>query len=281
MDPLQLPSPPTTEQLETSIIPTDPYEEEDGGLDFLEFQALLSKFRVNWKKGKPYNTLRSLKMRAKALSWSPIHLEMIERINALYSRIPRICPGKSTKTFKPGVYSGGLDVEASCPCAKIYGFDPDVWKGIACPHEALLVFNKLASLVRELGIQPSDTVDLDMVIEIIKTHILESRLDEDVEEKGMFDRKWGGMIPTTKEAFWERKQSPSLDIKNQLLDRRNKIYDKLVASREAKNKKKAQESESQAHMDFSNLISSRITKKREIIEHAPDPEDIIEAEYSE
>lgn len=212
-------------------------EEEDPYGAFLRFNKLFSRLRVQWSRPEAHNVTSTLRNRAEMVEWDPKSLKVVEGVTGLLTSIPRRCPGRVTESK---LKSSDDPDSQSCPCSKLYGNDPNVWKGHLCPGEAVRAYQHFVRYVRELGIQPTDHVDLGMIIDIVQLHLIEDRCTENIQINGLFEDKVAAIAQKSAQVYYDRIASSAIGLKERSQGQRMKLYAALMADREKREKIRTQ-----------------------------------------
>ncbi len=214
-----------------------PSDDPDPYGAFLRFNKLFSRLRVQWSKPTPHNVTSTLRNRAEMVTWDPRALKGVEQVTGLLTSVPRRCPGR-VKTSK--LKSSDDPASQSCPCAQLYGNDPDVWKGHLCPGEAVRAYQHFVRYVRELDIEPSDHVDIGMVLDIIQLHLVEDRCNESIQIEGLYEDKAAVVTQKDSKVYYDRIPHNALAMKAAAQKQRLVLYKALMADRDRREKMRAQ-----------------------------------------
>lgn len=163
----------------------------------------------------------STSFKARVLGWSKEQIVQVEGRVGLWDRFPMTCRGAQ------------CPFAARCPVSHRSEFI-----GTPCIVEQVEAYRLFVAYVRELEVSPDDHVDLQMISELVRLHLMQRRLEltlaeEDVTEE--VNTVVGGRVVTNREV--NKLMSELRNIRNDIL----KLYDKLLASREARLKKRVAE----------------------------------------
>lgn len=182
---------------------------------------------------------------ARHLDWYVPEVRSANQTLGLYKNLPMICQ------------ASGCHYASQCPTAPDFMF-----KGRPCPLEVVQSFRLFVGYVREMDIRPNDSVDLDLIGELVRIQIQIQRIDQQLQAHGMLVDSVGGIAQQKGTAIFEKAQHPLLTHQSRLRDDRNRIHKSLIASRSEK--KKVQQSDGQQQMGAMAILQ----KMRQMAEAA-------------
>jgi hypothetical protein len=172
---------------------------------------------------------------AKHLNWYVPEVKSTNQTLGLYKNLPMICQ------------ASGCHWASQCPT------NPDfIFQGRPCPLEVIQAFRLFVGYVREMGATPNDSVDLDLIGELVRIQIQIQRIDQQLQVQGMLVDSVGGIAQQKGTAIWEKAQHPLLVHQSRLRDDRNRIHKSLIVSREGK--KKVEQVEGKQKMDALSIM---------------------------
>jgi len=111
-------------------------------------------------------------------------------------------------------------------------------------------YNHFLEYMVSLNIQPSDYTDIQMVLDLVRTHILSWRIDQMLSLEGMMQEN---ITVQGNRSSVTRVSHPLLAEQRALLRERQVIYDKLMASRRARLER--EQMEGRAQLDFARMLT--------------------------
>ena len=132
-----------------------------------------------------------------------------------------------------------------CPVSS----DPS-FVGTGCVMELAEAYNHFLEYMVSLNIQPSDYTDIQMVLDLVRTHILSWRIDQMLSLEGMMQEN---ITVQGNRSSVTRVSHPLLAEQRALLRERQVIYDKLMASRRARLER--EQMEGRAQLDFARMLT--------------------------
>jgi len=132
---------------------------------------------------------------------------------------------------------------SDCPFATICiyekaGIAPE---GYGCPEEMIVIDQLVPALVRDLQVDPEDVVELDMIAEYIDAELQELRAQKELAIRGQIEESVTTVDPATGTAYYERKKSPSLSVKERAQRRKEQLRKAFLATREMRRKYRVDE----------------------------------------
>lgn len=171
---------------------------------------------------------------AKHLNWYVPEVRSVNQTLGLYKSLPMICQ------------ASGCHWAGQCPSAPDFMFE-----GRPCPLEMIQSFRLFRGYVREMEVRPDDSVDLDLIGELVRIQIQMQRIDQQLQVHGMLVNTIGGVNQKEGKALYEKTQHPLFTRQSQLREDRNRIHKSLIANRAEKEKLKQVEGRQKMDMlDF-------------------------------
>jgi len=147
------------------------------------------------------------------------------RTFGLKQRLPMVCQGPE------------------CPFASICVYEKAgiAPVGYGCPEEKIVIDQLVPALVRDLQVDPEDVVELDMIAEYIDAELQEMRAQKELAIRGQIEESVSTVDPATGVAYYEKKESPSLSVKERAQRRKEALRKSFLATREMRRKYKVDE----------------------------------------
>lgn len=184
------------------------------------------------------------KKQATHLDWRVNEVRSVNSNLGLYTSLPMVCQ------------ASGCFWASQCPTRPDFAF-----KGRLCPLEIIEAYKFFVGYVRDLGIKPTDYVDLRLVEDLIRIDLQLRQVDQRLQLQGMESDTVGGVAQGTGTAIWEKTSHPLLATQDKLRNRRREIHKSLIASKV--DKKELERKEGKQKVDtlaLWNRISDRIDK---------------------
>lgn len=203
----------------------------------------------------------TLTRQARLMGWYVQEVRSTNSRLGIYEKLPMIC--KAEKCYWASM----------CPTANTN--PPFLFEGLRCPLEIIEIFKSFASYVHELGIEPDDYVDLQMVADLVRMDLQLSRIDQEIQIAGMTTDQVVGIVQNQGTAIKDRLVNPLLDKQMKLRSDRTKAYKELIATRVSK--AEAEQNEKKRELDVLTFMN----KLRQGVEGAlPKATEIIDAEVT-
>jgi hypothetical protein len=170
--------------------------------------------------------------------WTAEEISAVEEQLTIYKELPIVCKGDS------------------CPFADICPLVSNGlvkrWLGVGCPIEVVDAFRHFAGYINDLSITPTDYVDIQMVNDLVRLQILMGRCDKLIRRESPVETMVVGTDSKTGLKHDTRQPNQLLEAQRRLRQDIHKIYQLLVASRQAKVDAEAKQ---QRKADVSNQMA--------------------------
>lgn len=169
------------------------------------------------------------------LEWYVDEVRSVNRILGLYDKLPMLCPGEK------------------CYWAELCPTKPDfMFVGLRCPLEIVEVWRLFFRYVQELRIYPDRHVDLSMIADLVRIDLQIHRIDQQIQIQGMLRDEVAAVVQNTGEAKYKKVIHPLIPVQCKLREQRDRIYEDLVATRDAR--EKAEREKGKTVMDAMELM---------------------------
>ncbi|GIV22122.1 MAG: hypothetical protein KatS3mg023_3873 [Armatimonadota bacterium] len=161
------------------------------------------------------------RMKSQLMGWDVRSVRMVESHVGIWDRFPMTCRGLECPFAN------------RCPVSHRPEF-----LGTPCILEQIEAYRLFAAYVRELDIGPLDHVDLQMVSELVRLHLMQRRIELTLAGEGVTEEVStviGGKVVTNREI--NKLMGELRNIRKDMM----MLYDKLLVSREARLKKQVAE----------------------------------------
>jgi len=158
--------------------------------------------------------------KSKYLPWTVKELRAVEPQLTISTTLPIECKGEDC------VFAD------SCPLVK-----HDVVSralGNPCPIECVDAFRYFSGYVTDLGVKPTDFTDLQMINDLVRLQIMINRCDKFLQKEDPFEVTVAGVDARTSLSHNARAPHALVHQQKMLRQDMDKIYQRLLASRDAK-----------------------------------------------
>ena len=122
--------------------------------------------------------------------------------------------------------------------------------GTPCILQAMEAYSHFRDYVVSLQINPTDYTDLQMVVDLVRTHVLSWWIDQLLAVEGIMQENTS---VSGKNVSRTRVAHPLLAEQRALMQQRNQIYKELMASRRARLERESMEGK--ARLDFARMLA--------------------------
>jgi len=205
----------------------------------------------------------SKKQKGWHIPWKARELEYVESCMTVFTNVPIKCKGHECP-FKN-----------SCPLIKHNVVERAI--GENCPVEIVDAFRYFAGYVVDLGIQPNDYTDIQMINDIVRLQLMINRCDKLLQNEDPISVIIEGVDAKTTLRHNNRGPHP-LVVQQQMLRRdMDVLYQRLVASREARlleesRRGKSKDMVSQLSALMEKARQERLAKQQETTQSSEDPQ---------
>jgi hypothetical protein len=193
---------------------------------------LLPVLNIDFKKSPADQILPCSDLeQSQDLGWSIDDVRVINQGLGLYETIPMVCKG------------------SDCFWATRCKTGPEfLFKDFPCPIQVQEAYTHFVDLVQELEVKPDDNVDMKMIADLVRIDMRIKAIDMQVAIEGQMTDVPHSLWQSRGEIKYAKGVHPLLAEQHKQRDARNKLYDKLIASREAKKKSEAMEGKKEADL---------------------------------
>jgi len=200
-------------------------------------------------------------------NWTTADVRRVNSQHGLYTDIPWICRGDS------------------CPSSAHCPIDPAArtqFIGKNCPVEVVESFKLFAGYVLDLNILPQDFTDLQVIVDLVRLHLLLRRCDYYQKDKPIYDFKGGSVVQSKGEVTMDKVPNLGFEMAERIRKDLTKKYDSLIATR--KGKLHAAAAFGKEKSDVTTLFASLKEAGKQTAKHkalkSSNATDAIDAEYA-
>jgi len=137
--------------------------------------------------------------------------------------------------------------------------------GTPCVLQQKEIYSHFRDYVVSLQINPTDYTDLQMVVDLVRTHVLSWWIDQLLAVEGIVQEN---TTVSGRSESRTRVAHPLLAEQRALMQQRNQIYKELMASRRARLEREA--IEGKAQLDFARMLA-QVAKRAGVLSSREDP----------
>ena len=177
---------------------------------------------------------------------------------SLKNRLPMVCEGEDCPYQKVCVYYKA-------------GLAP---RGHGCPEEKIIIEQIVPQLIKDLDVDLEKIIELDMISEYTDAVLQEVRAQRQIAVEGQVLESVTTVDPRTGIAYYEKKEAPSLLVKERAQRRKAQLRKDFLATREQRAK---------FHLDVTEDESTAQAKKRKAYERVMErnPEAFTDASFED
>jgi len=212
-----------------------------------------SEFDEKDESGKYiYSPPYTLSVRKKAVylkGWTGDDVANVDEQLIIYKELPIVCRGSDCQ------------FSSTCPLIR-YGL-VSRWVDQSCPIETIDAFRHFAGYVNDLGINPTDYTDIQMVNDLVRLQIQMYRCDKLIRKESPVETMVVGTDTKTGLKHDSRQPNQLIAVQRGFRQDIDRSYTRLLASRQAKSEA---ESKQKQRSDASNQMAEILSYSKSIPE---------------
>jgi hypothetical protein len=193
---------------------------------------------LNLENPLPLNIL-SERMQSRVLGWEPDVIRVVNHETGIFTDLPMICAGTE-----------GCKYGKICPV-----INRDDFIGRSCPLEVREVFKNFAGYVRDLGIAPTNFIDLKQVAQLCRHQVTMWRCDMSMKMEPEVGEEVAVVAQKTGDVYMRPVINKHRDLQTLTEEKILKIYRELIATRDAR-RRSTKDASAEANM---SVLMSRIS----------------------
>lgn len=219
--------------------------------------------------------------------WTAEKVRVVNAAHGLFSDVPCKCLGKTPEMSSDPDTGQPVEVENSCcPYSKYCPFEDAIvenaYKNGACPVELVTAFKYWAGYIIELEISPEDFTDWQLVVDLVRLHIMQRRLDLYMKDIPIWEKKIAAVNQRSGKVHYDKVPNLAYQMHREVRQDIQQKYMQLVASRDSKVKRDSLLKDGSKPTDLFENIQKRVkeVETRRIREAKQAKKEAIDAEFT-